>query len=122
LFEATGAQTYDLIGLLGWAGPALDRTSIERLLLEIPTDLWDDRQQIFVFAECGDIWCGGITAIVSHSNGAYTWQDFAHENNYDPSMTERERFKTIGPFIFPENQYRSALLSVLAGGANHVVR
>src|SRR5688572_1858678 len=87
LYQATGARIFDLVGLLGWAGPEVDRISVDRLLLRIPTDLWNERQQMLVCAECGDIGCGAITARVSRSGGAYVWDDFAHENNYDVSMT-----------------------------------
>jgi hypothetical protein len=45
--------------------------------------------------------------------GRYVWRDFAYENNYDPSMTEREAFRAAGPFEFDADSYRGILLEVL---------
>ncbi len=45
------------------------RDSIQQLLLDVPTALPDDRQSVFVCAECGDVGCGAITArIVRHDD------------------------------------------------------
>jgi hypothetical protein len=103
----------DLIGLLGSAPVEQDQVSIDRLLLAVPTDLWDARQSIFVCAECGDIRCGAITADVQRADGKYVWSNFAFESNYDKTMTDRETVAHLGPFVFDAAQYSNALMDAL---------
>jgi hypothetical protein len=113
LYEASNAGARDLIGLLGWAPVERDQICIQRLLLKVPTDLWDARQSIFPCAECGDIGCGAITADVSRTDEKYIWSNFAFENNSDETMTDRGSFAHLGPFIFDAAQYSNALTDVL---------
>ena len=119
LYEVSKAGTRDLVGLLGWAPVEQDEVSIERLLLTIPTDLWNDRQMIFVCAECGDIGCGAITADVRRADGKYVWSNFAFENNYDDTVTDRESFAHIGPFVFDAGQYSKSLIDALRFTRTH---
>jgi hypothetical protein len=64
---------------------------------------------LFVCAECGDLGCGALTVQIAVTDGGIVWRDFAHENDYDPDMTERERFRAVGPFVFDAAQYAEAL-------------
>ena len=113
LYDLTNAYNFDLISTLGWSPPEQEARVVRMLLLDIPGDLWEGRQSLFVCGECGDIGCGAITANVSRIGDAYVWKDFAYENNYDEAMTDREGFAHVGPFTFDSVQYREALTNVL---------
>jgi len=120
LHQLTGAGNYDLIGTLGWAGFDRDATVVRQLLLDVPPDAPEARQSIFVCAECGDLGCGGITAVVERSADFYTWKDFAYQNDYDESMTDRESFEFIGPYTFQAVQYRGVFNRALFGNAERI--
>jgi hypothetical protein len=109
LFVTLQAGDYDLIGRLGWEGHAEDTAAIEQLLLQTPSPISDGRHMLFVCPECGDLGCGALTVQIAATSDGIIWRDFAHENNYDPDMTERERFRPVGPFIFAAEQYAEAL-------------
>ena len=110
LFDALHAEHYDLIGRLGWEGDAEDVAAIAQLLLKAPPPIPPGRHMLFVCPECGDLGCGALTAEVAlDAEGHVVWRDFAYENNYDPAMTERDRFRAIGPLIFDSKQYTEAL-------------
>jgi hypothetical protein len=64
---------------------------------------------LFVCPECGDLGCGSITVEMSITQGRIVWCDFAYENNYDPTMTERDWFAAVWPFAFEPDQYAEAL-------------
>ena len=113
LYSEMRASHYDFIGLLGWCTYEQDLESVQRLLLEVPTNVGGGRQSLFVCAECGDLGCGSITAAISNLGNRYVWADFAYENNYDAAMTDRESFASIGPFEFEASAYRRALVAAL---------
>ena len=116
LYEMTDAQNYDLIGALGWAGFESDAATVRELLLDVSSAAAGARQPLFVCAECGDLGCGGITALVHRIEDVIVWRDFAFENDYDETMTDRDSFSQIGPFSFRAKQYRQALTDALFHG------
>src|SRR5689334_19854397 len=54
----------DWIGPLGWSPRDYESTLAEQLLLHAPGELPDQRQALLVCAECGDLGCGAITALI----------------------------------------------------------
>jgi len=62
-----------------------------------------------VCAECGDLGCGALQALVERSPDGFVWHDFAFENNYDTSMTDADSYRAIGPFVFNKAEYWQVL-------------
>jgi hypothetical protein len=114
LYAAAHVAKYDLVGTLGWAMPDQEERIVSELLLETPTRKSGDRQALFVCPECGDLGCGGITAVVERNGTEVVWRDFVHENDYDVSSTDRESFEHLGPYSFDFQQYREALNAALS--------
>ena len=109
LFDALGAVNYDFVGCLGWAIEGQDELTIRQLLLEEPAPIPAHRNMLFVCSECGDLGCGAITSELTLCDGIITWRDFAYENDYDPEMTNRDKFRHVGPFGFDFKQYSDVL-------------
>ena len=63
------------------------------------------RVPLYVCAECGDLGCGAITALVERTSDGFVWRDFAFENNYDASITDVGSYCAVGPFVFNETEY-----------------
>jgi hypothetical protein len=67
------------------------------------------RVPLSVCAECGDLGCGAITALVERTPDGFVWRDFAFENNYDGTMTDMDSYRAIGPFMFNKTEYWQVL-------------
>jgi hypothetical protein len=106
LYALVDAGRYDLVGLLGWAGPEVDREARDTLLLSRPGPLPSGRVALFICPECGGLGCGAVAARIELAGRRYTWSDFAFENDYDPHSVIGI---TVGPFTFEEEDYRAAL-------------
>ena len=60
---------------------------------------------LYVCAECGDLGCGAITALVQRTPDGFVWRDFVFEDNYDASITGAESYRAVGPFVFNKTEY-----------------
>ncbi len=89
-FLVDGVSLYDRLGLgdhvtpLGCWLPDAEREYTRKLLAA------SGRVPLYVCAECGDLGCGAITALVERTSDGFVWRDFAFENNYDASITDAE--------------------------------
>jgi hypothetical protein len=63
------------------------------------------RVPLYVCAECGDLGCGAITALIERTSDGFVSRDFAFENNYDDTMTDTNSYRAIGPFVFNKTEY-----------------
>ena len=81
----------------------------KKLKLEIPSGLPEGRVELFVCPACGDIGCGSMTVKLEITPTGFRWSDFAEENDYDPQMTDRESFASVGPFEFEHDNYCAAI-------------
>jgi len=99
----------DLVSCLGSMAPEIDSAQIRSLTLRAPTRLAGNRHPIYVCAECGDLTCGAVTVEIVREGDHIVWRDFAYENGYDPEMTDRERFRAVGPFCFERESYEAAI-------------
>jgi hypothetical protein len=104
-FVVDGISLYDRLAVgdqvtaLGCWSPDLEREHIQQLLSA------SGRVPLYVCAECGDLGCGAITALVERGPDGFVWRDFASENNYDASITDAESYRAVGPFVFNKTEY-----------------
>jgi hypothetical protein len=101
----------DLISPLGWFLPEHHQKAVDKLLLEQPADFPDGRRSIFVCAECGDLGCGALSAIVEKDGNRIVWRDFLYQNDYDPDIQYGggDDYSNLGPFSFDVDQYAEAI-------------
>jgi hypothetical protein len=98
----------DAVTLLGWLAPEQHEVVLSELLLLRPTALAENRRELYVCPECGDIGCGSITAVVTRQGDRVIWSDFAHyvDHSEDGAHTVgRSPFAHIGPFAFDAGAY-----------------
>lgn len=107
---------FGLVGRLERDRPSENAATVRVLTAVAPADLDPNRVILFGCSECGDIGCGAVTVAVTRDDDTFTWADFAHENNYDESMTVR--FPGVGPFTFDADAYRSVLAATAAEEPN----
>jgi len=117
-FVVDGISLYDRLGVgdqvtaLGCWSVDSERAYIQQLLSP------SGRVPLYVCAECGDLGCGAVTALVERTGEGFVWRDFAFENNYDAATTDSDSYRAIGPFMFNKTEYwqvlneRAATLSV----------
>lgn len=104
-FLVDGVSLYDQLRIgdqvtpLGCWLPDAEREYIQKLLAA------SGRVPLYVCAECGDLGCGAITALVERTSDGFVWRDFAFENNYDASITDAESYRAVGPFVFNKTEY-----------------
>jgi hypothetical protein len=104
-FVVDGKSLYDRLGVgdqvtpLGCWPFETEREHIQQLLSA------SGRVPLYVCAECGDLGCGAITALVERTPDGFVWRDFAFENNYDASITDAESYRAVGPFVFNKTEY-----------------
>ena len=104
-FLVDGVSLYDHLRLadqvtaLGCWSADFEREHIQQLLSA------PGRVPLYVCAECGDLACGAITALVERTPDGFVWRDFASENNYDASITDVESYRAVGPFVFNKAEY-----------------
>lgn len=101
----------DLASCLGWFVPAENIKSVNRLLLKEPADLPNNRRSLYVCAECGDLECGAVTAVIERSGDKIIWRDFGFQSNAD-DVTPIRGYRDIS-FAFERAQYNQALKGAL---------
>ena len=102
----------DLITPFGWVTTDIAQKDIDRFLLKEPADFPNNRRSIYVCAECGDLGCGAVSAIIEENGDHIIWRDFGYQNNYDESLY-LENYVDIGPFAFDRRDYERAIKSAL---------
>ena len=102
----------DLVSCLGWFVPSENTKAVRRLLLEEKSKLPDNRLQLYVCPECGELDCGAITAIVERKDGKIVWRDFAFVSGYD-EIEHSEKITEVDSFAFDRRQYRNAFNGLL---------
>ena len=79
-----------------------------RLVGAISPSLPDGRVPLYVCAECGDLACGAVTAIIDRTLDTVTWRDFGYQNNYE-TFERTNVADGVGPFIFDRASYDAVL-------------
>ena len=101
----------DLASCLGWFVPEENTKAVGRLLLKEPADLPNNRRSLYVCAECGELDCGAITAVIERSGDNIIWRDFGFQSNSDMTTPIRD-YGDIS-FAFDRAQYNEALKGAL---------
>ena len=114
-FVIDGESLYEEVGggnisPLGWFSPKENLKVINRLLLKEESELTDNRYPLYVCAECGDLGCGVITAVIEREGDKIIWKDFGYQNNYEKEI---HSVGFSGMFVFDELQYQTALEKAL---------
>lgn len=99
----------NLVTPFGWGQVEAQEQARKRLLLQLPSDLPDNRRSILVCHICGDIGCGALTAVIEEVENVIMWRDFGYENDYDAESLDLATFRDIGPFVFDKDSYTRAL-------------
>ena len=108
----------DLVGPLDVDGSGYQALVREQLLLRAPGELSDGRQALLVCPECGDLGCGGITAVIERVGDQIVWRDFGHQYRDEPGLTEGFGYPHVGPFTFDAAAYERVLLSAPPDGGD----
>ncbi|MGC5328286.1 oxidoreductase [Brevibacillus sp. SYSU BS000544] len=103
-------KKYDLISTLGCFVDDFKKHSVERLLLESPSELENNRQQIYICPLCGDIYCGAITCLIDRDGEVVVWRDFRFENGDIESSYVLKNSKT---YRFLWTEYEPVIRSTL---------
>ena len=109
----TPRRFLDFISCLGWFVPEEDERAAARLLGEEPPDA-GDRVSLYVCAECGDLECGAITAVIEQQGSAVVWAAPAlTTRDHEPGAWHHdEQACADWPELrFDAREYRSAITS-----------
>lgn len=66
------ASADDLRATAGHFGP---------LVGDLPAPLPEGRASLYICAECGDMGCGGVTAVIERAADTVVWRDFGYQND-----------------------------------------
>lgn len=109
LWEELGKR-HDMVSILCVEYPAEETAkAVNRLLLSEKADLPNNRRSIFVCSECGDLWCGAITASVERQGETFIWKVFGYENTYEGKIW-LDDYSAVGPFTFNATAYEQTLV------------
>ena len=97
LLDRLGA-TDERVSVLGCWPDDSQRDAVQQLLSA------PGRVPLYVCAECGDLSCGAITALIERRSDGFVWRDFAFENS-DQAVTALDSYPNVGPFLFNKTQY-----------------
>jgi len=100
----------DLASCLGWFVPEENVKAVRRLLLEDPADLPNNRRSLYVCAECGDLGCGAVSAVIEVAGDHVMWRDFGFQNNYEDEIISAG-YAGIGPLVFDKAEYDAVIRS-----------
>ena len=99
-------ETADYITVFGWStNHEYNRHILNVFRLKEKSQLDSGRVMIYVCAECGDIDCGAITAIVKDCGDRIIWSDFGYETGYG-GLTET--YDQVNPIEFDRSSYFKA--------------
>ena len=101
----------DLASCLGWFDPAQNIKSVNRLLRKEPADLPNNRYSLYVCAECGELECGAVTAVIERQGDKIIWRDFGFQSNAN-EVTPIRGYGDL-TFAFDPTQYYQALKGAL---------
>lgn len=116
-FEVDGASLYDridddYISRLGWFSVEEDERAARTLMMLEPPDI-GGRTALYVCAECGDLDCGAITAVLAHEADLVIWRDFAHSwpdwGDGGVWRNDEEPFQSWPAMQFKSDAYRAAI-------------
>jgi len=96
----------DLISPLGWFVPPADEKAARQLLLEEPSE-FGHRVEIYVCPECGDRYCGSLTAIVERQGEEIVWRDIA-STTFDFFEAEAWQHENLPLAEWPELRFAAA--------------
>ena len=101
--------TADLVPVLvtNWPGAAVP-AELDLLLGLGSTAELGGRTALYTCAECGDLGCGGVTAVVEVGERQVVWREFGYQNDYEPFDPD-EVFAAVGPFVFGRREYSAVL-------------
>jgi hypothetical protein len=102
----------DLITPFGWVTKDSERKAINRFLLREEADFPNNRRSIYVCAECGDLDCGAVSAVIEEEGNQIIWRDFGYENTYEDDV-DLDNYRDIGPFAFYRDDYWHTIQSSL---------
>ncbi len=102
----------DLVSPLGWLSAEENRKAVNRLLRKEPADFRNGRTSIFICAECGDLGCGAMFAVIERIDDNIIWRDFGYQNSYDDAV-HTDGFEDIGPFTFNATEYHNEIVRAL---------
>ena len=107
LFYEDATQEYVSVLVNDWPinSAAVD---LDRLLGKQPDPSLAGRVAIYVCAECGDLGCGAVTAVVKVGTKHVVWRDIGYQNSYE-TFDQSLIFEGVGPFTFDYRSYASAL-------------
>ena len=74
------------------------------------SELATGRVMIYVCAECGDIDCGAITAVIKDCGESMVWSEFGYETDY-AGLTEK--YLQIEQIKFERSSYFSAFAKIV---------
>jgi hypothetical protein len=86
--------------------------ALGRLLLVDEAVIPGERRAIFICSECGDLGCGALTAVVAREEPFIIWRDFGFQNDYEESISF-DGYRTVGPYKFDFEHYKSVLVPIL---------
>ncbi|TDP90622.1 hypothetical protein [Labedaea rhizosphaerae] len=78
------------------------------LIGELPSPLDDGRVPLYVCPECGDLGCGGVTAVIERTEDTVVWRDFGYQNDYEP-FDPGDILTGVGPIVFDRQAYEDVL-------------
>lgn len=98
--------TVDLIGTFGWTdNMACELDEIDEFTgVKLPV-LDTGRSGFYVCPECGELTCGGITALIEVTEKTVTWKAFGYERSYSDAEPDLDSYAHIGPYLFDKQQY-----------------
>jgi hypothetical protein len=79
-----------------------------RLIGHAAPPLPDGRVPLYICAECGDLGCGAVTAVIDRTDDKVVWRDFGYQNDYEV-FDEADVFERVGPFAFDRADYDTVL-------------
>ena len=100
----------DLVSCLGWFVPEENVEAVNQIMLKADSELSENRYLLYVCPECGDISCGGVTAIIERIDDKIIWRDFGFQRDTDGKP---HLIKEVDKFVFDRAQYRNVLRSAL---------
>ncbi len=99
----------DVVSVLVTDWPAgFPAQQVGQLLGEVPSSLPGGRVALYVCPECGDLGCGGVTALVERAHDEVVWRDLGWQTSNDPEL-DLEPFGELGPFRFGAALYEAVL-------------